>query len=85
MKIEPGWGLEEKFIEDVHQRALAWDGYDANETHPLTFPVHTPNEIINSFDAITLDKSAALFRMLKYMVGETNFKKSLNKYLNDFA
>lgn len=77
------WDLQEKFIENVHQRALAWDEYE--DTHSLTFPVSTPDDIVNSFDAVTSDKSAALFRMLKYMVGETNFKLSLNKYLNDFA
>lgn len=70
-------------MENFHQHALAWDEYD--DTHSLTFSVQTPNEIVNMFDTVTMDKSAALFRMLKHTVGEKNFKASLNKYLNDFA
>lgn len=81
--MEPNWDLEEMFVENVHQHALAWDEYD--DTHPLTYLVTTPDEIVNTFDPITLDKSAAIFRMLKCMVGEENFRKSLNKYLNDYA
>lgn len=62
---------------------MTWDEY--NDTHPLTFPVSTADEIVNAFDVTTHDKSAALFRMLMYTVGEVNFRASLNKYLNDFA
>lgn len=83
MQIEPEWELHERFVEDVHQRALAWDQYD--DAHPLTFSLRSPYEIINGFDAITTDKSAALFRMLKHAVGESYFKMSWNKYLEDFA
>lgn len=83
LQTEPDWDLEEKFVENVHQHALNWDEVDY--THPLTFPVLTPDEIVEAFDPITLDKSASVFRMLKHMVGETNFKTALNKYLNDFA
>jgi len=82
-QTEPDWDLDGKFVENVHQRALSWDEVD--DTHPLTFSVSTPDEIVDSFDPITLDKSATVFRMLRHMVGETNFKTALNKYLNDFA
>lgn len=82
-KIEPDWELDNKFVENVHQRALAWDEY--NDTHPLTYPLLTPAEIVDGFDTITLDKSAAVLRMLKYMVGYVNFRSSLNKFLSDFA
>lgn len=83
MQIEPEWNLHERLIENVYQRALTWDQYD--DAHPLTFPRLTPDEIIDGFDEITMDKSAALFRMLKYTVGESYFIMSLNKYLDDFA
>jgi aminopeptidase N len=75
--------MEESFVEKVHQYALSWDEYD--DTHPLTFAVSSPDDIENAFDTITIDKSAALFRMLKCVVGEENFRTSVNKYLNDFA
>ncbi|XP_060850045.1 thyrotropin-releasing hormone-degrading ectoenzyme-like [Rhopalosiphum padi] len=81
--IEPEWDMEESFVEKVHQYALSWDEYD--DTHPLTFAVSSPDDIENAFDTITIDKSAALFRMLKCVVGEENFRTSVNKYLNDFA
>ncbi|KAE9538122.1 hypothetical protein AGLY_006094 [Aphis glycines] len=81
--IEPDWDMDESFVENVHQYALSWDEYD--DTHPLTFAVSTPNDIENAFDIITIDKSAALFRMLKCVVGEEIFRTSVNKYLNDFA
>lgn len=81
--MEPDWRTEETFIEDVHQRALAWDEY--NYTRALTFSARTSNEIIDLFDCLTVDKSADLFRMLKHTVGEEHFKKSLSKYLEDFA
>lgn len=70
-------------MENVHQRALAWDEY--NDTHPLTHPLSTPAEIIDGFDTITLDKSAVVLRMLKHTVGDVNFRDSLNKFLSDFA
>lgn len=75
--------MDESFVVNVHQYALSWDEYD--DTHPLTFAVSTPNDIENAFDIIAIDKSAAIFRMLKCAVGEENFRASVNKYLNDFA
>lgn len=83
MQIEPEWYLVESFVENVHQYALSWDEYD--DTHPLTVAVSTPDEILDAFDIITFDKSAALFRMLECAVGEQIFRTSVNKYLNDFA
>lgn len=75
--------MEESFVENVHQFALAWDEYD--DTHPLTFAVSTPDDIVNAFDTISSDKSAALLRMLECVVGEDYFRISVNKYLDDYA
>jgi len=83
LQIEPEWDMEESFVENVHQYALSWDEYD--DTHPLTFAVSSPEDILNAFDTITSDKSAALLRMLECVVGEYYFRTSVNKYLNDYA
>lgn len=82
-QIEPEWDMKESFVENVHQYALSWDEYD--DTHPLTSTVLTPDDIMNSFDTISSDKSAALFRMLECVVGEYYFRISVNKYLDDYA
>ncbi|CAI6342917.1 unnamed protein product [Macrosiphum euphorbiae] len=81
--LEPEWEMEESFVENVHQFALSWDEYD--DTHPLTFAVSTPEDIMNAFDTISSDKSAALFRMLECVVGEDYFRIAVNKYLDDYA
>jgi len=75
--------MEESFVENVHQHALAWDEFD--DTHPLTFSVSTPDDIETAFDTISSDKSAALLRMLGCAVGEDYFRISVNKYFDDYA
>lgn len=72
--------MEELFVIEVHQAALA---LDQTPKHPITASVNTPEEIDDNFDIITYSKAASVIRMLKYLITEPIFQKSLQTYLSD--
>lgn len=73
------WQMEEMFVVEVHQNALAEDQV---HYHPITVSVSTTAEIVHKFDSITYNKAAAVLRMLKYLITENLFQSSLRVYLN---
>ena len=52
--VETDWNIEEQFIVDIFQPALAADS--VNSSHPLTYDVYTPEEIDSFFDTISYYK-----------------------------
>ncbi|VVC40908.1 Hypothetical protein CINCED_3A014501 [Cinara cedri] len=77
--VNPNWRLDELFVIDQHQKALA---YDQTPRHPITTSVSTTDDISDVFDTITYNKAASVLRMLKYLVNENIFRASLQSYLN---
>lgn len=71
--------MEEWFVVEAFQNALA---YDQTPRHAITASVKTPNEIESNFDTITYSKGAAVLRMLKHLVTENLFQKSIQAYLS---
>ncbi|KAL5244511.1 hypothetical protein ACI65C_011922 [Semiaphis heraclei] len=80
--VRTNWAMEELFVVEAHQNSLE---YDQTPRHPITTSVNTPEEIDNIFDTITYSKAASVLRMLKYMVTENLFRKSLQSYLQIFS
>lgn len=76
--MEPDWRLEDVFVYQEHQSALATDQY---RTHAISGSVKTPKEIRDYFDEISYNKAGSVLRMFKYAVTEENFKQALHLYL----
>ena len=51
---EPGWAMEEQFLVDKMQPALALDALLAS--HPISTPVKDPAQIESIFDTISYKK-----------------------------
>jgi len=83
-KIFPDWNIWSDFSASEVIYALQRDCYDMVQS--VRIDVDDPAEIGAIFDgAIVYAKGARLLKMLYHYVGEDTFKKSLNKYFNDFA
>jgi aminopeptidase N len=82
-KIETDWNIEEQFIVDIFQPALAGDSL--NSSHPLTYDVHTPEEIESLFDTISYNKGASLLRSVEHFLTKETLHKGLSKYLKEFS
>jgi aminopeptidase N len=86
-QVETEWELEEQFVVEQVQQALAVDVEmnssfaNANATHALSSAATTPEEISARFDTITYNKGASVIRMFAHAVGLDNFQKGLREYL----
>lgn len=76
----PKWEMENVFVIEQHQQALA---YDQKPRRPITATVQTSAEINDVFYNRMSDKSASFLRMLKYATNETIFQQSLVRYLKN--
>ncbi|KAJ9573939.1 hypothetical protein L9F63_008681, partial [Diploptera punctata] len=77
--VKPEWRLDEQFVVDVIQNALAVDG--VNSSHPITTDVYTPDEISSNFDNIIYDKAGSVLRSTEHFLTTDTFKKALQNYL----
>lgn len=75
----PDWRLDEFFLVEQHQMALA---YDQTPRHPLTVNLSVFQDV-DIFDTITYSKAATVLKMLRDVVGEKVFKTALNIYLSE--
>jgi aminopeptidase N len=56
---------------------------DARATsHPLFFEIQKAEDVSEAFDSITYSKGASVLRMISAVMGEANFRRGLNIYLN---
>jgi aminopeptidase N len=76
----PEWEIWTQFISDYIFRAFTADGL--KNSHPIEVPVRVAREIDEIFDAISYCKGASVIRMIENFLGEENFRKGLNIYLN---
>uniref|UniRef100_A0AC35FYB5 Aminopeptidase n=1 Tax=Panagrolaimus sp. PS1159 TaxID=55785 RepID=A0AC35FYB5_9BILA len=81
--IDPNYKMEDYFLLDALDNALARDAMATS--HPLSFPILKAEDVSEAFDQISYDKGASVMRMLRTVLGETNFKKGLNIYLTKHA
>eukprot|EP01129_Flabellula_baltica_P009755 TRINITY_DN4040_c0_g1_i2.p1 TRINITY_DN4040_c0_g1~~TRINITY_DN4040_c0_g1_i2.p1 ORF type:complete len:857 (-),score=233.95 TRINITY_DN4040_c0_g1_i2:36-2606(-) len=76
----PEWETWTQFISDYIFRAFSVDSL--KNSHPIEVDVAVAREIDEIFDAISYCKGASVIRMIENFLGEENFKKGLNIYLN---
>ncbi|XP_025830686.1 puromycin-sensitive aminopeptidase-like protein isoform X1 [Agrilus planipennis] len=81
--VFPDWNILTEFIMTEVHKAFAIDSLKS--THPLTFTVHSTDEIRQMFDPISYSKGASIIRMINNFLGERTFKAGLIKYLHTFT
>ncbi len=79
----PEWEMWTQFVSNDYAQARQLDAL-AN-THPIEIEVHHPDEIGEIFDTISYSKGASVIRMLYHYLGEDDFKKGLNRYLETYS
>lgn len=79
----PEWDIWTQFVADDFIGALFKDSL--KNTHPVEVPVKEPHEINEIFDAITYRKGSVVNRMIEHYLGEEDFRRGLNSYLNRYA
>jgi aminopeptidase N len=77
----PDWNVELDEVRDNHA-AMNLDSLRA--TRPIRSKASTPAEIGELFDPIAYEKGAAVLRMLEQWVGEEDFQKGVNAYIEKF-
>ncbi|XP_058502629.1 aminopeptidase N-like [Solea solea] len=83
--VEPSFRAGEMNLIRDFEAAFMADALASS--HPLVPPqdqVQTADEIQQMYDVITYKKGALVLRMLADIVGERDFKKGINMYLEDF-
>ncbi|XP_045130839.1 endoplasmic reticulum aminopeptidase 1-like isoform X6 [Portunus trituberculatus] len=78
---QPGWAMEEQFLVDKMQPALALDALLAS--HPISTPVKDPAQIESIFDTISYKKGASIISMLESFIGHKMLAEGLQLYLRE--
>lgn len=76
----PEYDVWTQFINSDLGRALELDALD--NSHPIEVEVGRPSEVDEIFDAISYSKGASVIRMLHEFIGDVDFRKGMNLYLN---
>ncbi|XP_076658475.1 puromycin-sensitive aminopeptidase isoform X2 [Halictus rubicundus] len=76
----PEYDIWTQFVTDTYIRALELDAL--KNSHPIEVPVGHPSEIDEIFDEISYNKGACVIRMLHAYIGDDDFRKGMNLYLN---
>ncbi|GFT12414.1 aminopeptidase N [Nephila pilipes] len=79
--VHPDWQMDQQFVLDEVHDVMDLDCLKTS--HPISLPVRHPDEINEIFDRISYGKGASIIRMMKYFLGDDNFKNGLMNYLND--
>jgi aminopeptidase N len=77
----PDWKVELDEVNDNHQ-AMNLDALRA--TRPIRSKASTPAEIGELFDPIAYEKGAAVLRMLEEWLGEKDFQRGVNAYIEKY-
>ncbi|XP_036342052.1 membrane alanyl aminopeptidase-like [Rhagoletis pomonella] len=78
--VETHMSLDQQFLVDQLQVVMSMDS--TNSTNPMSDEnTHTPSDLSRMFNSISYNKGASIIRMVKYAIGEENFRKSLQTYL----
>jgi aminopeptidase N len=77
----PDWRVELDEVQDNHT-AMNLDAL--RSTRPIRSKASTPAEIGELFDPIAYEKGAAVLRMLEEWVGEKDFQKAINSYIEKY-
>ncbi|KAM5135748.1 puromycin-sensitive aminopeptidase [Mantella aurantiaca] len=78
----PEYDIWTQFVSADYTRAQELDALD--NSHPIEVCVGHPSEVDEIFDAISYSKGASVIRMLHDYIGDEDFRKGMNQYLNKF-
>jgi aminopeptidase N len=78
----PNWNVWGHFSAKYYVNALQLDSLSSS--HPVEVEIKNSAEISEIFDDISYSKGAAVIQMLVAFIGEEQFRKGLNIYLNRF-
>uniref|UniRef100_A0A0A1XS95 Aminopeptidase n=1 Tax=Zeugodacus cucurbitae TaxID=28588 RepID=A0A0A1XS95_ZEUCU len=79
--VEKTMGLDQQFVVDQVQTVMGMDS--TNSTNPMSDEnTNTPSDLSRMFNSISYNKGGSFIRMVRHAMGEENFRKSLNAYLN---
>tara|TARA_B100000676_G_scaffold78501_1_gene78240 strand:- start:2807 stop:5386 length:2580 start_codon:yes stop_codon:yes gene_type:complete len=78
--IHPEWEVWTEFLNADTASAFSLDGL--KNSHPIEQEVNNPGEIGALFDAISYSKGGSVLRMLEDYLGQEDFQKGINLYLN---
>jgi puromycin-sensitive aminopeptidase len=76
----PEWQLWDQFVASDYLNAQSLDAL--RSSHPVEVTVDDPEEIRSIFDAISYDKGASVIRMVHDYLGDADFQKGLQHYIN---
>src|SRR5688500_20406767 len=79
---KPEWNAALDEVRDT-ERATQLDSLRA--TRPVRTKVETPDQIIEVFDALAYQKTAAIIRIVEGYAGPANFRDANNAYLKKLA
>ncbi|XP_076380001.1 puromycin-sensitive aminopeptidase isoform X3 [Megalopta genalis] len=79
----PEYDIWSQFVTDTYIGALELDALQ--NSHPIEVPVGHPSEIDEIFDEISYNKGACVIRMLHAYIGDDDFRKGMNLYLNRYS
>jgi puromycin-sensitive aminopeptidase len=67
------------------ERSAAFETDSLASTRTVEFPVEAPSDCDGMFDVLTYQKGGALLRMLEQFLGEEEFRRGVNHYLDTHA
>ena len=76
----PEWRIWEQFVSHDMFGAMNLDALESS--HPIEVEVGHPSEVDEIFDQISYSKGCAVIRMLHNWIGDANFRKGMENYLN---
>eukprot|EP00057_Strongylocentrotus_purpuratus_P033627 XP_792139.4 PREDICTED: aminopeptidase N [Strongylocentrotus purpuratus] len=79
---EPDWGMRDQFAATNLFDALQADA--APTSRPIIVDVFTADDINQQYDAIVYDKAASIIRMIHDFLGETEFRRGLEIYVERY-
>ncbi len=79
---QPDWNVN---VDNVSDAVNSLDLDSLVNTHPIHQPQETQAEVIESDDAITYGKAAAVLRMLEAYLGPETFRTGVQAYLKKFS
>ncbi|CAN7982366.1 unnamed protein product [Ixodes hexagonus] len=81
--VQKDWGMLDQIVVNEVQAVMELDALKSS--HPVSVPVHNPDEINENFDKISYSKGASIIRMMNYFLTEEIFRKGVTNYLNKRA
>ncbi|XP_043263410.1 putative aminopeptidase-2 [Colletes gigas] len=80
-QIETSWNMEDQFVVEQHQTALAADGLETSK--PMTRQILNSVDVSGAGDTITYNKGASVLRMMNAIFGQDVFEAVLQNYLKN--